>query len=217
MKRKGGMRMVLGIITAVAYVLAKATASFKRLARLHAPLGYLLFALSAVHLALAARLVPQRPVAVTVLGSLMFFLIAAAIATAWLRKYRLHRILALLVIPLLIAHVAACVAGFTAYRQAVAELAVSDVDATTVADGRHLGACDVGYIYAEVEVTVADGKIAGIELLEHRNERGARGEGVIPEILAAQRVGVDAVTGATNSSEVIKKAVESALEQGARK
>lgn len=208
--------MALGIATAVAYLLAKVTASFKRLKGLHAPAGYLLFALSAVHLIFAVRLVRQRPISVILLGSLMVALIAGALVAAWLRKIRLHRILALLVIPLLVAHVAVCVASFKDYERAVAGLVISDVDVASVADGRYRGACDVGYISAEVEVTVLGGKIADIDLVEHRNERGERAEAVVGEMLAGQRVNVDAVTGATNSSRVIQKAVENALEQGVR-
>ncbi len=207
--------MVLGITTAAIYLLAKLTASFKRLRKLHAPVGYLLFALSGVHLALAVRLIHQRPVLVTALGMAMVALIAASLVAAWLRKFRLHRALALLVIPLLLVHVTACVTSFKAYQRAVEALVITDVDASGVADGRYVGACDVGYIYAEAAVTVSDGKITDIALLEHRNERGARAEAVVGEILAAQRVDVDAVSGATNSSKVIEKAIENALEKGA--
>ena len=81
-------------------------------------------------------------------------------------------------------------------------------------DGDYSGECDVGYIYAKVDVSVSDGIIENIELIEHRNERGAAGEGVIDEILAKQSVEVDAISGATNSSRVIMKAVENAFSGG---
>ena len=50
------------------------------------------------------------------------------------------------------------------------------------------------------------------DLLEHKNGHGQPAEAVLDEITAEQRVDVDAVTGATNSSSVLKKAVENALE-----
>jgi len=50
-----------------------------------------------------------------------------------------------------------------------------------------------------------------IDLLEHRNERGAAGEGVLERMLDAETTAVDAVSGATNSSRVIQRAVEDAL------
>lgn len=66
-------------------------------------------------------------------------------------------------------------------------------------------------IYAKVEVTVSDGKMTDIAILEHRQERGKAAEAVISDMLAEQKIDVDAVSGATNSSTVIKKAVENAL------
>ena len=56
-----------------------------------------------------------------------------------------------------------------------------------------------------------DGKISDIEIWEHRNERGGKAESIIEDILEEQRIDVDAVTGATNSSLVIEKACENAL------
>ena len=44
-----------------------------------------------------------------------------------------------------------------------------------------------------------------------QNERGALAEGIIDDIMAQQKIDVDAVTSATNSSNVIKKAIENAL------
>ncbi|MCI8299875.1 MAG: FMN-binding protein, partial [Lachnospiraceae bacterium] len=43
------------------------------------------------------------------------------------------------------------------------------------------------------------------------NGRGSRAEVVVDRIIEEQKIEVDAVSGATNSSTVIKKAVENAL------
>ena len=67
------------------------------------------------------------------------------------------------------------------------------------------------FVYAKVEVTVQNGVIAGIDILEHKNGRGSRAEVVVDRIIEEQKIEVDAVSGATNSSTVIKKAVENAL------
>lgn len=67
------------------------------------------------------------------------------------------------------------------------------------------------FIYAKVEVTVQAGVITNIDILEHLNERGSRAEVVVDRIIEEQKIEVDAVSGATNSSTVIKKAVENAL------
>lgn len=97
------------------------------------------------------------------------------------------------------------------YKNAVANLKPANVDVTEMADGIYKGECNVDMIRVRVAVTVQDGKIASVELLEHYNGRGAAAESIPDEIVKQQRVDVDAVTGATNSSKVIEKAVENAL------
>jgi uncharacterized protein with FMN-binding domain len=47
--------------------------------------------------------------------------------------------------------------------------------------------------------------------LEHRHERGKTAEVITDSIIDEQKIDVDAISGATNSSTVIKKAVENAL------
>ena len=61
-----------------------------------------------------------------------------------------------------------------------------------------------------MEVTVQDGVITNIDILEHKNGRGKSAEVVADRIMEEQKIDVDAVSGATNSSVVIKKAVENA-------
>jgi uncharacterized protein with FMN-binding domain len=97
------------------------------------------------------------------------------------------------------------------YQDTVAGIRYEHANATGIPDGSYIGECDVQFIYARVEVTVKDGRIIDIDLLEHRTERGSAAEGIGDEIVAQQRIDVDAVSGATNSSTVIKKAVDNAL------
>ena len=88
---------------------------------------------------------------------------------------------------------------------------VIDGKISDIPDGVYIGEYDVNVIYAKVEVTVENGEITNIIILEHRNERGKPAEAVINKIVEDQKIDVDAVSGATNSSTVIKKAVENAL------
>jgi uncharacterized protein with FMN-binding domain len=125
-----------------------------------------------------------------------------------------HKVCALVLALLLISHIVFCVTSLNEYKRDVAEIPFSDPEIHAVANGEYTGECDVGYIFAKVKVTVIDGAITSIELLEHRNERGKAGEAIIDEMLSEQRADVDAVSGATNSSKVIKKAVEHALIKG---
>ena len=80
-------------------------------------------------------------------------------------------------------------------------------------DGTYDGSHSVFPVRAEVRVTMTDGVIAGIDLLRHVNGQGEAGEAVIDRILAGQSLQVDAVSGATYSSQVIRLAVADALKQ----
>ena len=100
------------------------------------------------------------------------------------------------------------------YKRAIGETTFDEIDIADVSDGTYIGEYDVNFIYAKVEVTVEDGEIVSINILEHRHERGKAAETVIEKIIEEQKIDVDAVSGATNSSTVIKKAVENALKGG---
>lgn len=100
------------------------------------------------------------------------------------------------------------------YKRAIGETTFDEIDIADVSDGTYIGEYDVNFIYAKVEVTVEDWEIVSINILEHRHERGKAAEKVIEKIIEEQKIDVDAVSGATNSSTVIKKAVENALKGG---
>ena len=97
------------------------------------------------------------------------------------------------------------------YKQAVRETTFEDINISDIPDGAYVGEYDVDFIYAKVEVTVQNGEITNINILEHRNERGKTAEVITDSIVDEQKIDVDAISGATNSSTVIKKAVENAL------
>ncbi|MDE6213252.1 MAG: FMN-binding protein [Lachnospiraceae bacterium] len=97
------------------------------------------------------------------------------------------------------------------YKKAVKETTFTNIDISDIPDGVYIGEYDVNVIYAKVEVMVKNGEITNINILEHRNERGKSAETVTDKIIEEQKIDVDAVSGATNSSTVIKKAVENAL------
>lgn len=97
------------------------------------------------------------------------------------------------------------------YKQAVRETTFEDINISDIPDGVYVGEYDVDFIYAKVEVTVQNGEITNINILEHRHERGKTAEVITDSIVDEQKIDVDAISGATNSSTVIKKAVENAL------
>ncbi len=97
------------------------------------------------------------------------------------------------------------------YQQAVKETAFKEIHISDISDGVYIGEYDVNFIYAKVEVMVQNGQIKDINILEHRNERGKTAEAITNKIIEEQKINVDTIAGATNSSTVIKKAVENAL------
>lgn len=100
------------------------------------------------------------------------------------------------------------------YKQAVKETTFGEINISDISDGVYIGEYDVNFIYAKLDVTVQNGKITNINILEHRHERGKAAEAITNKIVDEQRIDVDAISGATNSSTVIKKAVENALKNG---
>lgn len=97
------------------------------------------------------------------------------------------------------------------YKGTVESITIQEVDLSQVADGTYTGACDAGLVSAQVAVTVEDGAITEVTLTDYHSILGRGAEAIPGEIVAQQRIGVDAVSGATDSSTVIQKAVENAL------
>ena len=100
------------------------------------------------------------------------------------------------------------------YKAKVNALDFANIDLSKVADGVYDGSCETGVVNATVQVTVRDHVIADISLVRHDNGRGASAEAVLQQMLRSQTTDVDAVSGATCSSKVIRKAVENALTKG---
>jgi len=99
------------------------------------------------------------------------------------------------------------------YQSIVAEIVVTTPDLGTVEDGTYQGSFDAFEVAATVEVAVKDHKITAITILRHKTDRGRKAEVITAEVITAQSLQVDTISGATNSSKVILKAIEMALEQ----
>ena len=123
-----------------------------------------------------------------------------------------HRGLAIALGLGIVCHMVSYYIDFQNYQQKMANIEVSNVDLSEIADGIYEGEYDAGYIYAKVAVEVKDGTIVSVDILEHRNERGKSAESSIPDaVIEQQKIAVDAVSSATNSSKVIMEAIENAL------
>lgn len=218
--------MIFGIITSIVFVLAVCnvfvkkivnTNLRKKLSTIHKIIGicFLLFIL--VHVVITWGLVKQRPTAMFAIGYIMT-LSAMIIVLSFIFRKKLgktwiviHRAFAIVIFLCLIVHVSIGFSSLAEYKESVSGISISEVETAGIEDGNYIGECNVGYIYAKVEVIVKDGKITQITILEHRTEKGKPAEIIINKIVEQQQVQVDAITGATNSSKVIMKAVENAI------
>ena len=79
-------------------------------------------------------------------------------------------------------------------------------------DGEYIGQCTPSkMVGAKVKVIVKDHSIHTIDLLEHNTGKGKPAEIIPDQVVKAQSLAIDAVSGATGSSKVILKAIENAL------
>lgn len=221
--------MIGGIIAAVLLIVLCVKYITKRMKnrnidkvnlKIHKVIGMGLICLLIAHLIMVLPLIKQRPISIYIIGIIMIILAIGSLLSYCFRKRLgkkwifVHRILAVVIMVCLAIHVGICMVSFKEYKDAVQDIVIKNMDASNVKDGVYEGEWDVGYIYAKVSVTVKDEKIETIQLLEHRNERGKKAEVIVNRIVDQQKVKVDAVSSATNSSKVIMKAVENALESG---
>jgi len=112
------------------------------------------------------------------------------------------------------------VMGFTKYQQIISGIEIQTPNLTQVKDGTYSGSLDAIAVSANVDVTVKDHIITNIVITKHHYgyDRATAAEAVIHEVINRQSLeGIDAVSGATNSTKVILKSIQNALESGIRK
>jgi len=97
------------------------------------------------------------------------------------------------------------------YKSVISEIKIDSVDLSEVSDGKYTGSCDAAFVSAKVTVTVNNHKITDIVLIDHKNEKGKPAEVIPAKVMEFQSLEVDTISGATNSSKVILKAIENAL------
>ncbi len=88
------------------------------------------------------------------------------------------------------------------------------MDMSNVEDGIYEGHSELGPVIVDVKVTVECSKIIDIEIVEHQNGLGQSANIIVEDMVAMNTYEVDAVSGATVSSEIIKNAVNDALQKG---
>lgn len=91
---------------------------------------------------------------------------------------------------------------------------IEPFDLNTVADGIYIGVYQNKILVAVVQVEVADHEIISIKILEHKDAYMAQAEMTANNVLIQQSLTVDAVSGATLTTDTVLKAIEDALRQG---
>lgn len=93
-----------------------------------------------------------------------------------------------------------------------------NVNHDQLTDGTFEGHSKHGPNEAKIRLTITDRQITNVEILKHDAFLGKKAEPVIPNrIVENQSTQVDAVSGATNSSNVIMNAVENAIQKSYQK
>ena len=118
--------------------------------------------------------------------------------------------LAALVIIVIFA-VRAAMGNVEANLEQLSEQPLEEINLAGVADGLYRGSYTAFPVAVEVEVNVNEQVITAIELLKHQNGQGGAAEVILDDVIVAQSLEVDTVSGATYSSMFILKAVEDAL------
>lgn len=198
--------------------------------KLHKPASGILLIGSVVHMVLVFPVLRMRNIAVSITGicAIITYLLLIVfchnggfqilsknlnknISNPAAYKLRLHRAMSVITLVCIGVHIIFYYLDFNNYKNQIACIQLQGIDPSQTADGTYIGEYDAGYIYVQVSVAVSDGLITDIRLLEHRHQRGKNAEQIIQDIITSQQTDIDAVSGATNSSLVIEKAVENAL------
>ena len=220
------MGICFGIICLVCFLLLAAKAITYRcnwkkadrvLMKFHKPICVLLIVSCFMHIIFVIPVLKNRSIFVILTGIASFFVMISLICLCHIikekkKKIWWHRCLTIIMAICIVSHVITYIMDFKNYQQKVTNIVFEDIELANIEDGTYQGEYDVGYIYAKVEVEIRDNEIVSINILEHRNERGESAEKITDDMVAEQEINTDAVSGATNSSNVIKKAVENALQ-----
>lgn len=128
------------------------------------------------------------------------------------KKHPILKTAAILLLVLVLA--AGAVMAYMAKELASLEQAViPEADFSAVQDGTFEGSYKAGPVQVVLDVTVKDHQITKIDLIKHVNGQGRPAEAILDQVIAAQSLQVDAVTGATYSSKAILLAIQDALTQ----
>jgi len=96
------------------------------------------------------------------------------------------------------------------------DVQIDNVNLEQIPDGSYLGEYARGPVKVAVEVSVLNNQIENIAIREHQCGLGRKAEKIVAEVLGKQTLQLDAISGATLSSNAILKAVQVALDEGTK-
>lgn len=88
---------------------------------------------------------------------------------------------------------------------------ISTPNLSQIEDGTYRGSYSAFPVNVELSVEMRNGEIIAIDITKHDNGQGKDGEKIVDDVIQAQSLDVDVISGATYSSKVILKAIENAL------
>lgn len=104
-----------------------------------------------------------------------------------------------------------CLSLTASMKKRLAKIENEDIDMETVEDGIFEGHSELDLVKVDVKVLVKNHKIKKVELLRHECGLGHPADVIVDKMVEQNTWDVDAVSGATVSSGVIKNAVNKAL------
>lgn len=104
-----------------------------------------------------------------------------------------------------------CLSLTASMKKRLAKIENEDIDMETVEDGIFEGHSELDLVKVDVKVLVKNHKLIKVELLRHECGLGHPADVIVDKMVEQNTWDVDAVSGATVSSGVIKNAVNRAL------
>ena len=128
----------------------------------------------------------------------------------------MKKLIKVVVVPLIIVLIGAIGFKLWSVKLVNEAMALKDVsiDMSKVEDGVYEGHSELGPVIVDVRVTVENSEIIAIEILQHQNGLGQAANAIVEDMVDQNTYDVDAVSGATVSSEIIMNAVNDALQKG---
>lgn len=108
---------------------------------------------------------------------------------------------------------AGCLSFSASIKKSLSEIENNEINMDAISDGIYDGHSEMGPVVIDVKVHVENHKIVKVDLVRHDCGLGHPADVLADKIAEENTWQVDAVSGATVSSEIIKNAVNIALSQ----